>query len=115
MSPNANDASNSSAKLYPALGKQILGFVIGLVGGLALGFGLVSLLIDLDRSPRSSAASFLLATVGLFQFLWLLPVAFYGWRKRNFGLILGVLLAAVPVIVLDAICFGPMYFDDGQY
>ncbi|MBK7874228.1 MAG: hypothetical protein IPJ77_00475 [Planctomycetes bacterium] len=95
-----------------SLANQIGGFILGVTSGLALGGGAIFLLLWFNVSPSSTVARFILGTIGLLQFLWLIPLALLGWRRRNVGLILGVLLAALPILVLDAVCFGPMYLLD---
>lgn len=115
MDPAPSDAPRASAKPHAPIGHQIAGFVFGVLWGLGIGHLVVDVVLDVSRSPDNQILRFLLAIIGLLQFVWLLPIAFYGWRKRNVGLILGVLIASVPLIVLDAICFGPMYLYDQQH
>lgn len=104
--------SNSTPSPPVPLARQLAGFALGLTLGLALGSGAIYVLNENNVSPGSTVARFLLAIIGLLQFLWLVPLALYGWRKRNIGLIVGVLLAALPILVLDAVCFGPMFLSD---
>ena len=112
MLANSTDGAPTPPKPYPAFGMQAIGLLAGLLCGLALGGGAIYVLNENNVSPGSTVARFLLAIIGLLQFLWLVPLALYGWRKRNIGLIVGVLLAALPILVLDAVCFGPMFLSD---
>jgi hypothetical protein len=92
---------------YPSAVWQILGLFGGIAIGLALGIGATVLAIDIaQRSQTSSNGVFLLVTLSIVQFGWVLPLAWLGWRRRNVGFLVGVVISAVPLLVFTAICGG---------
>lgn len=101
---------HASERTRPSPARQVLGFFLGLVGGGLLGAAALALIVFAPGSSKSSSVSFVAVVLCFVQFLWLIPLAFLGWRRRNIGFLVGVLLASVPLILLDALCFGPMYW-----
>jgi hypothetical protein len=110
LDPQPTEPSATGSRTWPTTGRQILGFFLGLAAGVFVSSIVVGILVRVDF-PRGNGdeLGLVFALIGLVQFVWLIPLAFVGWRRRNVGFLVGVLVASVPLLLVDALCFGPMY------
>jgi hypothetical protein len=87
--------------------RQIVGFLVGLALGVGIGLVALSLVTRFAPDIHHPVGRVLIGGIGLVQFVWIVPLAFVGWKRRNVGLIVGLLFGSLPLMLLDLVCLGP--------
>jgi hypothetical protein len=78
-----------------------------LVPALHLGFLLLILLMQSIFMSRALGLIFLVffQSMGIAQFVYLIPVGLVYWRRRRFEVIKGITIGAILTILVNAACF----------
>jgi hypothetical protein len=80
---------------------------IFLVPALHLGFILLILLMQSIFMSRALGLIFsvFLQSIGIAQFVYLIPVMLFFWRRRRFEMIKGIAIGAILTILVNGACF----------
>lgn len=107
--PHVPESGSSARPSAPSATAQLLGFLLGGALGCGLGLGAWVLAYRLEPVIGPRVLLVVVLALGFVQFAWLIPLALWGWRRRNIGVLVGVISSSFLLLTMSA-CLGLQTF-----